>query len=171
LIVTGRSTTLETSTFLGDFLGPTVDDEIRAWKLTPHSGAWSPRTFRLGSVNPLLGVWVRTSWILLPASPSSDPRRLHTLFSPFDHSPFQPPSHSSTYLTTNQDESPKTSPLICTGSSLLRFRPSRFGFLSFLAENQLAASRAHGDRIIENNFFKCNNHIIIAIYAPRALQR
>jgi hypothetical protein len=31
LIVTGRSTSLEIWTFLGDFLGPTVDDEIRAW--------------------------------------------------------------------------------------------------------------------------------------------
>ncbi|KAH0821039.1 hypothetical protein GEV33_001753 [Tenebrio molitor] len=40
LIVTGRSTSLETWTFLGDFLGPTVDDEIRAWNLTPHSGVW-----------------------------------------------------------------------------------------------------------------------------------
>ncbi|KAH0818870.1 hypothetical protein GEV33_003921 [Tenebrio molitor] len=26
--------------FLGDFLGPTVDDEIQAWNLTPHSGVW-----------------------------------------------------------------------------------------------------------------------------------
>jgi hypothetical protein len=40
LIVTGRSTSLETWTFLGDFLGPTVDDEIQAWNLTPHSGVW-----------------------------------------------------------------------------------------------------------------------------------
>jgi hypothetical protein len=35
LIVTGRSTSLETWTFLGDFLEPTVDDEIQAWNLTP----------------------------------------------------------------------------------------------------------------------------------------
>jgi hypothetical protein len=26
--------------FFGDFLGPTVDDEIQAWNLTPHSGVW-----------------------------------------------------------------------------------------------------------------------------------
>jgi hypothetical protein len=32
-----RSTSLETWTFFGDFLGPTVVDEIRAWNLTPHS--------------------------------------------------------------------------------------------------------------------------------------
>jgi hypothetical protein len=36
----GRSTSLETWTFLGNFLRPTVDDEIRAWNLTPHSGVW-----------------------------------------------------------------------------------------------------------------------------------
>jgi hypothetical protein len=40
LIVTGRSTSLQIWTFLRDFLGPTVDDEIRAWNLTPHSGVW-----------------------------------------------------------------------------------------------------------------------------------
>jgi hypothetical protein len=40
LIVTGRSTSLDTWTFLGNFLGPTVDDKIRAWNLTPHSGVW-----------------------------------------------------------------------------------------------------------------------------------
>ncbi|KAH0810264.1 hypothetical protein GEV33_012527 [Tenebrio molitor] len=26
--------------FLGDFLGPTVDNEIQAWNLTPHPGVW-----------------------------------------------------------------------------------------------------------------------------------
>ncbi|KAH0815766.1 hypothetical protein GEV33_007025 [Tenebrio molitor] len=40
LIVTGWSTSLETWTFLGDFLGPTLDDEIRAWNLAPHFGVW-----------------------------------------------------------------------------------------------------------------------------------
>ncbi|KAH0822402.1 hypothetical protein GEV33_000389 [Tenebrio molitor] len=47
--------------------------------------------------DPLLGVWVWTSWTLLPASPSSDPRRLHTLFSPF-----QSLSQSRTDLTKDQ---------------------------------------------------------------------
>jgi hypothetical protein len=36
----GWSTSLETWTFLGDFLGPTLDDEIRAWNLAPHFGVW-----------------------------------------------------------------------------------------------------------------------------------
>jgi hypothetical protein len=112
LIVTGWSTSLQIWTFLGDFLGSTVDDEIRAWNLTPHSAFGSPRTFGRGSANPLLGVWVWISWTLLPASPFSDPRRLHTLFSPVNHSPFPPlsqfPSHSDADLTTNQDQEPKT---------------------------------------------------------------
>jgi hypothetical protein len=86
LVVTGWSTSLEIRTFLG----PTVDDEIRR-----------------GSVNPLLSVWVWTAWTLLSASFSSGPRRLHTLFSPLNYSPFQPPSQSGTDLTTNQDKSTK----------------------------------------------------------------
>ncbi|KAJ3628347.1 hypothetical protein MTP99_015658 [Tenebrio molitor] len=69
------------------FLGPTVDDEIRAWNLTPLSAFTSPRTFRRGSANPPLGVGVWTPWTFLPASPSSDRRRFHTLFSPLNYSP------------------------------------------------------------------------------------
>jgi hypothetical protein len=59
------------------------------------------------TVNPLLGVWVWTSWTLLPASPSSDTRRLHTLFSPFTHSPFQPLSQSR-HRSDLPDQRPKT---------------------------------------------------------------
>jgi hypothetical protein len=125
LIVTRRSMSLATWTFLG----PTVDDEIRAWNLTQHSGVWFsanlPSGIRKSAPRRLDLDFLDSS----SASPSSDPRRLHTLFSPLNHSLFQHPSHSGTDLTTNQDkkprrpnttdQTPKTSPLICTGISPL----------------------------------------------------
>jgi hypothetical protein len=135
LVVTGWSTSLEIRTFLWHFLGPTVDDEIRR-----------------GSVNPLLSVWVWTAWTLLSASFSSGPRRLHTLFSPLNYSPFQPPSQSGTDLTTNQDKStkrkttdksPQTSdPHRHWFPRFIFFRPSQFGLFCFRRKTGIAA---HGD--------------------------
>jgi hypothetical protein len=98
LIVTGRSTSLETWTFLGDFLGPTVDDEIRAWNLTPHSGVWFFRNLPSGirkSAPRRLGLeFLGSSSSLTLFGPST------SLFSPFNHSPFQPLSQSRTDLTS-----------------------------------------------------------------------
>ncbi|KAH0822029.1 hypothetical protein GEV33_000762 [Tenebrio molitor] len=66
-----------------------VDDEIRAWNLTPHSGVWFFTNLPSG----------------IP-SPSSDPRRLHTHFSPF-----QPLSQSRTDLTSlTKDQRQKALP-------------------------------------------------------------
>jgi hypothetical protein len=77
-----------------------VDDEIRAWNLTPHSGVRFSANLPSGirkSAPRCLGLDFLDSSSSLT---SSDPRRFHTLFSPFNHSPFQPLSQSRTDLTS-----------------------------------------------------------------------
>jgi hypothetical protein len=124
-----------------------VDDEIRAWNPTPHSGVWFSTELPSG---------IRKSAPLRLGLDFLDSPSSLTFFG---HStsrhPFlaaQPLALSGTDLTTNQDKSSKTSPEIRTGSSLLLVRPSQFGFLSFSALNGLAAS-AHRDRIIVHCIF------------------
>jgi hypothetical protein len=101
LIVTGRSTSLEIWTLLG----PTVDDEIRAWNPTPHSGVWFSAELPSG---------IRKSAPLRLGLDFLDSPSSLTFFG---HStsrhPFlaaQPLALSGTDLTTNQDKSSKTSP-------------------------------------------------------------
>jgi hypothetical protein len=114
LICTGRSMSLETWTFLGDFLGPTVDDEIRAWNLTPHSGVWLsanlPSRIRK-SVPPRLGLaFLDSSSSLTLFGPSTFPLQFLSV---------QPLAVSAPFTLSNHQPRPKTSPPICTGSSLL----------------------------------------------------
>ncbi|KAJ3626412.1 hypothetical protein MTP99_016907 [Tenebrio molitor] len=96
---------------LGNFLGPTVDDEIRAWNLTPHSGVWFftnlPSGIRKSALRRLGLDILDSSSSLTLFGPSTS----HTLFSPFNHSPFQPLSQSRTDLTSlTKDQRQKAPP-------------------------------------------------------------
>jgi hypothetical protein len=95
LIVTGRSTSLETWTFLG----PTVDDEIRARNLTPHSRVWFSANLPSGmrkSAPRRLGLgFLDSPSSLTLFGPSTSPHPFLAVSAPFtlrhlsDHQPRQ----------------------------------------------------------------------------------
>jgi hypothetical protein len=91
LIITGRSMSLETWTFLG----PTV--EIRAWNLTPHSGVWFFANLPSGiRISAPRGLALDSSSCLTLFGPSTSPNPfLVAVSAPFtlqhlsDHQPKQ----------------------------------------------------------------------------------
>jgi hypothetical protein len=78
---------LETWTFLGDFLGPTVDDEIRAWNLTQHYGVWFfanlPSGIRKSAPRRLDLDFLDSSSSLTLFGPSTSPHPFLAVSAPF----------------------------------------------------------------------------------------
>jgi hypothetical protein len=103
--------------FLGDFLGITEDDEIRTWNVTPLPGVWSFWNLSSGTRKSTL-LRLGSDFLDSPVSsplPSSDPRRLHPLFSQLNHSPLSAPYT----LRHRSDEQPETLvPPFCTFAPL-----------------------------------------------------
>jgi hypothetical protein len=154
LIVTGRSTSLETWTFLVDFLGPTVDDEIRAWNLTPHSGVWFftnlPSGIRKSAPRRLGLDFLDSSCSLTLFGPSTSPHPFLAV---------QPLAVSAPFTVSHRpdlsDQRPKTkSP---SPHSLLSFIVSPLSIRIIIIFG--GKRRAHGDRNIDKTciFFKCNS--------------
>ncbi|KAH0814234.1 hypothetical protein GEV33_008565 [Tenebrio molitor] len=153
LIVTGRPTSLEIWTFLGDFLGPTLDDEIRAWNLTPHSGvrfsANLPSGIRKSAPRGLGSDFLDSSFSLTLFGPSTSPHSILATQPIAVSAPFTL-QHLSDHQTRQNTKDLSFSSIVS---------PLSIGFLSFLAENGPAASRAHGERMIVKylHFLKCNS--------------
>jgi hypothetical protein len=107
LIVTGQSMSLETWPFLGDFLGPTIDDEIRAWNLTPHSGVWFftnlPSGIRKSAPRRLSVDFLDSSSSLTLFGPSTSPHPFLAVQALAVSAPFTVPHRSDL-----PDQKPKT---------------------------------------------------------------
>jgi hypothetical protein len=140
--VTGRSTSLETWTFLGDFLGPTVDDEIRAWNLTPHSGVWFftnlPSGIRKSAPRRLCLDFLDSSSSLNLFGPWTSPRPFLAVSAPF----------TVPHRSDLPDQRPKTkSPLPESPHSLLSFIVSPLSIRVIIIFG--GKRRAYDDQIME----------------------
>jgi hypothetical protein len=136
---------------LGNFLGPTVDDEIRAWNLTPHSGVWFFTNLPSGirkSAPRCLGLDVLdSSFSLTLFEPSTSPHLFLAVQPLAVSAPFTVPHRSDL-----PDQRPKTKSL------------SPYSFLSFIVSPLSirviiifgGKRRAHDDQIMEKtlHFFK-----------------
>jgi hypothetical protein len=143
LIVTRRSTSLEIWTFFG----PKVDDEIRAWNLTPHSGVWFftnlPSVIRK-SASRRLGVdFLDSSSSLTLFGPSTSPHPFLAVQALAVSAPFTVPHRSD--LPDQRPKSPAP-------HSLLSFIVSPLSIRVIIIFG--GKRRAHDDRIIDKT---CNS--------------
>jgi hypothetical protein len=138
LIVTGRSTSLKTWTLLGDFLGSTVDDEIQACNLTPHSGVWFftnlPSRIRKSAPRRLGLDFLGSSSSLTLFGPSTSPHPFLAVHPLAVSAPFTVPHRSDL-----PDQGPKTKS--SSSHSLLffySFAPLNSGFYYFWRKTSCA---------------------------------
>jgi hypothetical protein len=141
----GRSTSLETWIFLGDFLGPTVDDEIRAWNLTPHSGVWFftnlPSGIRKSAPRRLGLDFLDSSCSLTLFGPSTSPHPFLAVQPLAVSAPFRVP-HRSDLTDQRPKTKKKTSPHSLVSSIV---SPLSIRVIIIFGGKR----RAHDDRIID----------------------
>jgi hypothetical protein len=129
---------------LGNFLGPTVDDEIRPWNLTPHSGVWFftnlPSGIRKSAPRRLGLDILDSSSSLTPFGPSTSPHPFLAV---------QPFAVSAPFTVSHRSDLPDQRPKTKS--------PSPHSFLSFIVSPLSiqviiifgGKRRAHDDQIME----------------------
>jgi hypothetical protein len=146
--------------FLGDFLGPTVDDEIQAWNLTPHSGVWFftnlPSGIRKSAPRRLGLDFLDSSSSLTLFGPSTSPHPFLAVSAPFTV------PHRSDLQPSPKTKSPSP-------HSLLSFIVSPLSIRVIIIFG--GKRRAHDDRIIDKTciFLKCNSTYFEHSHCQRAI--
>jgi hypothetical protein len=138
----------------GDFLGLTVDDEIRAWNLTPHSGVWFftnlPSGIRKSAPRRLGLDFLDSSSSLTVFGPST---------SPYPFLAVQPLAVSAPFTVSRRSDLPDQRPKTKSPSphSLLSFIVSPLSIRIIIIFG--GKRRAHDDRKIDKTciFLKCNS--------------
>jgi hypothetical protein len=136
------------------FHGPTADDEIQAWNLTPHSGvrfsANLPSGIRKSAPRRLGWAFLDSSSSLTLFGPSTSPHPFLAVQPLAVSAPFTVPHPYKSDLPDQRPKSPSP-------HSLLSFIVSPLSIRVIIIFG--GKRRAHDDRIVEKTciFLKCNN--------------